>query len=377
MILDYIRQNPIFYPPLIADKFDLSLEETYAEIIRLWSSFENPHVVDNTIHVNYPKQNWYYEVADTVYKRGKYIPIESYEDYCLENQKPDQHVSVFAHDKRWVDNVEETGSVGCSNTLLYAPYLWIELDRKDYNKTPDLIKAMDDGYAIADKFKEYPNTAHTFYSGNNSAHVLIDMSLFGRPIVHQKNVKVFHRLALEIVGDIRFGNGIVDPTTLTNKELMEIVGSDDFDRQIACSSLENLDPHIYNVNSLIRQPWSYHESSGFQKKIVEVDHPTKLERSQHLPKLMKMWFDVYEPVRKSPSEVDFRHKSSYIVKMLQKKFEDIGEYAPNAEGWISGLYNPFYNDTNPSCSVNIYTGRIHDFGSSEFSMSFQEYLKKI
>lgn len=376
MIYEYLTKKPVIYPKLMGQDLDIPLDTVYKILVVHWTRFKNPQVYDDRIITDYPRNRWYYEVTDTVYERGKHVPISQLEEYCLSNQRHDQHISMFAHDERWVRNFLETGSVSCGETDLYAPFMWIEMDRKDYYGNADLNKALLDAYVVESNLnKMYPNTAHVFTSGNNSSHLIVDMSLFGRPIVSKNNVKAFYRLALKLVGDVRHGNGILNPSDLSTVSLSELLDIANVDRNKAIASLENLDPHVYSANALIRQPWSYHEKSNRQKKIVgKPPHTLHFDYSER-PELLKMWFDNFDdPKRKRKSSVDFKYDSSYILKKIKEKFPDIEDYPPNGEGWIRGLYNPFYHDTNPSCAVNIYTGRIHDFGSIEYSMSFDEYL---
>jgi hypothetical protein len=54
-----------------------------------------------------------------------------------------------------------------------------------------------------------------------------------------------------------------------------------------------------------------------------------------------------------------------VTAVYSKYIEGFAERDANSDGFISGLFNPLYKDTRPSCSVNLTTGEMHDFGSGE------------
>lgn len=383
---DYVRRNPVFHPPRVAESLGVTVSQVLKWTADLWHKFPNPHVVDNMIHTQAPNQKWVYETCDTPYRRGRYFPADSIQDWWLRNQRENQHYSMFAHDDKWVDNLKKTESVSCSNTQVYCPMLWIELDRKDYNKVPDLDKALKDGQHIVDRIEVLSgvdNVAWNFTSGNNSSHVLVNGSLFGNPIVSQDRTDVFHRLALKLAGDVRYSNSVVDPYRLSEEDLKSELFKvcpdakhQKWDTQRACATLENIDPNIYRTNSLIRQPWSVHESSGRPKQLVGNHRPQQLEIAPHKPILLEYYFDAWERPKTKKKIVDRNYNSSYIIQELSKVFPDIQHRDPNPEGWIKGFYNPFYNDGNPDLSINIETGYLFDFGSQKYSMSFDEFLIK-
>lgn len=377
---DYVRQTPEFYPPHVAEVLDISETQVYAYIARSWETWKNPHVVDNMVHTSYKTDTWVYEICNTPYRRGRYLSVNHIKKFWEVNRKENQHYSMFAHDSRWAENADESDSVSCSNTMIAAPMFWLELDRKDYFKNADLSKALEDGQHIVDRIKiltGLDNVAWLFTSGNNSAHVLVNGSIFGNIITQQNRADAFYRLALELAGDIRFDNGIINPYELDDEELTEAVNNayglqlKEVDSQKACASLENIDPNIYRTNSLIRQPYSIHESSGQPKALIGNEN---VRLVQHPPVLMNMWFQNWERPEKPKKIFDCEYDNSYIMEEYSKVFPEIGLYKPNHKGWVGKFYNPFYEDTNAGVSININTGYMKDFGSQRYSMTFEEFL---
>ncbi|HSH25035.1 MAG TPA: hypothetical protein VLA13_05805, partial [Massilibacterium sp.] len=243
----------------------------------------------------------------------------------------------------------------------------------------------EDGQHIADKLRilaPMDNVAWVFTSGNNSAHVLINGSLFGNPIVSQNRTGVFHRLALKLAGDVRHKNNVDNPYTLDDdilkEELFKVYPDarhQKFDPQKACAALENLDPNIYRVNSLIRQPWSLHESTGNAKGLLGDATPTKLNLTSHKPILLDMYFDSWErPEPKKKKTFDKVYNSNYIVEEYSKYYPDIVHMEPNHNGWVGRFHSIWYDDRNPDVTININTGALVDFGSQRYSMSFEEFL---
>lgn len=375
----------------MSEALGIHISEVFTVIIESWNEFENPHVVNNLIYTNYGNRKWVYEVCDTPYKRGRYRSANSIESYWEKNRRENQHYSMFAHDDKWVENVTNTGSVSCSNTQLYAPLLWVEMDRKDYRKRPNLQKALQDGQLLQDKMKiltGLDDVAWAFTSGNNSSHVAINGSLFGNPIVDQSNVNVFYNLALKLTRDIRFNNRVINPYVLDRNELekelqraypeMVIGGSGEtgfkWDGQTACSALENLDPNIYRTNSLIRQPYSRHEATGKPKELLG-DEPLKL--SQHKPKLLKLWFDAWETTYTKKKTFDKQYSSSYIVQQYKPYYPEIDLYKPDANGWVGPFHSVLYDDSNPSVYINMETGFLQDFGNAYHSVTMKQFLNRV
>lgn len=395
----YVRQNTTYYPPYVARKFDVPVETILDWTIELWHSFRNPHVVDNMICTDYPEGKWYYEVCDTPYKRGNYRSAENIQGYWLGNRTENQHISVFGHDQSWANNTDDSESVSCSDTKLYCPLFWVEMDRKDYKKRPNLQKALEDGVTLKLRIEilsAEDNVAWCFTSGNNSSHVAINGSLFGNPVVSQSRSDVFLRLAQRLARGLRFEGG-GNPTKLTDEDLKQALikaypqmqpqsgGDLGFDftehgwRQTACAALENVDPNIYRTNSLIRQPWSLHEKTRNAKKLVDHEKPTVLNIKQHRPLLLKEYFQSWERPEKPKKDIAVSYSNDYIESKLLEIYPEINEYSPNEKGWVGPFYSALYpkQDSNPSVYINVNTGRYFDFGYSQHNFSLSTLIHKL
>lgn len=377
----YLLKHNELHLPYIAKKFNVSLEEVVAQICDLWNIFENPHVVDNLLYTNYPTQNWWFEVCDTPYKRGKTRHIDEIEAYCKHNIKENQHISVYAHDKKWKINADKGGSVSVNDTKLYLPWLWLELDRKNYEGRANKDKALTDAHTIKRDLKiitEYE--PDVFDSGNCSTHIKIDGRLFGNPIISCKNTKVIRRLAHLIAKDVRHQNKINDVYTLSKTEALNKFKEfypepDTINWQRIYQSLENIDPNIYHRNSLIRQPFSFHEKGKGQKTVL---NPEKSTHFSIKPRLLTLWYKAWEQEpKKSQKKVGIPLDSSYILSVYEKFYPDIKYMNPDNRGFVGAFHNILYEDTKPSVYININTGYIHDFGSEIYCMDFDEFITEV
>lgn len=392
---DYVRTTNELYLPYVAEKFGISLKECCVLIEGCWSMFRRPRMVDNLLITDYPKEPWWFEVCNTPYKRGQYVPANVIQDYWTNNQKQDQHFSVFAHDKQWKDNVDESGGVSCNGTKLFAPWIWIEMDRKDYNKNPDFQKAITDAIFLT---KQLGDQAVAFTSGNNSTHVLISGELFGFPIVSQENRNIFSRIAHRIAGNLRFGVGENNVQIYNEEELREhfkrcyphttIVDNKSgdlpadvfsWDRDKAIGATENIDQNIYRTNSLIRQPWSYHEKKNHQKKLLTLDGTfdysvQKISFPRTTPKFLEMWYEEWDRKENFKKNLASPVNSSYIINRYKKYYPDIEHMTPSTSGLYGPFYSIFYEDTNPSVYISSQTGYYKDFGSNRFSMNMDQFL---
>lgn len=391
---DYIKQNSVLHPPYIADKFSVYIGDVYSALIDMWYMFPNPRIYNNILYTNYENSRWVYEVCDTPYNRGRYIEMKDLQTYWNKNKKENQHYSMFAHDEHWVTNLKRTGSVSCTNTKLYCPLLWIEMDRKDYRKRPNLQKALKDAVQLKRNIQELSDpqdTVWAFTSGNNSSHVAVNGSIFGNPIVDQEYVKVFYYLALKLTRDLRFANRVLDPYRLSKDQLEfelqlaypeMVIGGEgetgfEWDSQTACSALENIDPNIYRVNSLIRQPFSVHESSGRSKSLLD-SKVTLLHLKQHKPYLLHLWFEAWEQLDKKPEKVFAKvYESSYIIEKYLPYYPDINKIEPDHNGWVGPFHSVLYNDSNPSVYINLDNGYHQDFGNTYNSITLKEFFRRI
>jgi hypothetical protein len=351
-------------------------------------------MVDNMLDINAPNFPRYYEVCDTKYQRGGHITKNYYETYCYYNNKEDQHISVFTHDESWITNYNKTGSVSCRNTDMGVESFYLELDR------PTLKEAWYDANKILMKF-DYPEAINLWYSGNNSIHIEINAQLFGSPMGSQHNLagigKLIYNLAHKIAGDSRHNNGLSDPYTIERAELFNEYKKtfneepDTSNIQKVRQSLETIDPNLFRVNSLIRQPFSIHEKGGKMKTKLKLDSfknfsyiknkEKKREDKERFtntlkPKLINWIYDCYEP-KITKRSYSVSTDSDFIVKTFSKVFDYFDPDDANAEGWVNKLFSPFYEDTNPSVSVNIDTGYYQDFGEPTHSFNFYEFYGKI
>lgn len=382
---DFIRKYDKLYMPFMADHFGVEIQEVTDVICEMWDEFENPQMVENMLIKNNEKECNFYEVCNTKYKRGKFIPSGKIEDYCFYNSGSDQHISVFKHDKSWTRNVKRHGSVSCSNTYVSADWLYLELDRSE-----GYHKALEDAKKIYDKF-EYKDRMVLWFSGNNSVHVAVHASLFGYPMGHQSNVcglgKLFYNLANEIAGDVRHENGESDPWLLSEQETLELyfktkgIVKNKADISELKQELENVDPNLFRVNSLIRQPWSEHEKSGNLKCMIDPITLKNISKKKfdigdkkpyliHLvPKCYKARFKQKPIIRNTFDS----NKVTQIYSVLEGFNPDLADHF----GWINNLYSPFYEDTKPSVAVNINTGVYKDHGEPTHAFDLVGFYAKL
>ena len=393
---NYLRNTKSVYFPKLCQQFDYTPRKAISELSKYWNQL---HVFDNMIMWGSDTRRWYYEVCDTKYNRGEYIPAESIQPYWNTNKKVDQHYSMFAHDDKWVENCNQNGSVSCEHTLVKAPLFWIEIDRKNPDGTSNFQKALNDARKLRRKFIDIyeskggnnPSTiCWVFTSGNNSAHVAFNMSLFGNPITRQKwcgRGKVWYNLAHRIAGDLRYDNSLVDPY-FEEPDYVESFyvlehGEAPPDKQKMMQVMENIDPNMYSVNSLIRLPWSVHEKSGLPKSLYDKDFvytPQPLNITQEPPLFLDWWIDSFtekKKPRKHNRTLDSNISTDYIIEEYAKYYPDILDMIPDSDGWVGRFHNYFYSDGNPDVLINVENGYHHDFGSSVYSLTFNEFLAEV
>lgn len=413
-MLDYCRRLRKIHLPTLCEKFNITPEEATRQLCDIWYKL-SAQVENNLITTNARPGQWYYEVCDTLYRRGKVIPSSRYVEYSRFNRKINQHISLYAHDESWVSYVKRNGKVsGEKGSRFRLDILWIELDRKDYFGNADLDKALEDAKTIRRNFP-YPEHVWIFTSGNNSAHIAINGALFGNPIVDRNQTGrngVFYRLAQKIAGDVRHQNGVVDVYSIDSEDLFNhfseaypshkilyvdeakrLLGDADqlstkeidsllrerfpftaiYDKQLILRAMENIDPNVYNRNGVIRQPFSLHEKTGRGKDLIE---GPEFKLTSCPPYLLHWYYECYRPPKKK-KKLDITFKTDYIIDVFSETFENFDPTEANEDGWVRGLFNPFYDDSNPDVSVNIQTGFVHDFGDTHFSMPFEVFLNKI
>jgi len=379
---DFLKKYPEIYLPFVREKFGVSDEELTEVVCSMWDTFENPAMVENTLVKNNKIDCKYYETCDTKYQRGKTIPSQKIWDYCRYNSGVDQHISVFRHDELWYNNAQKTNSVSCSGSYVSCDWIYLELDRRSYKE------ALRDAQKIWDKFP-YKDSMVLWCSGNRSIHIAVHASLFGYPTGKQEKMcgigRLYYNIAHKIAGDVRHNNGIIDPWLLSESEVSEAY-TNTFDKELtniqeAKQELENIDPNLFRVNSLIRQPWSLHEKTNQIKTIVNPITGKKknkkiLDFKKNNPYLIHWVNECYEPKYKREPIT----KSNVDEGVIQKIFSDIEGFSPSdadRNGWINNLYSPFYEDSNPSVAVNIKTGIYKDHGNPTHTFGLIEFVSKI
>ncbi len=382
-VFDVVGKDKSFCPLFVSRKIGCSVRDVTDAIVLNEIS---GRFVNGLWDMSPKNLKWVYEICDTKYKRGEVLSPEFYWDYVLSNDKVDQHNSVYQHDYEWM-KVAKVGSVSGASGSVFAQYLILELDRKNAeNKTK---KAFEDAQTILAR-NEIEENSMVFFSGNNSAHIYIDTSLFGLPCgdatrMCAKN-KFYYNLAHLIAGDVRYSNGLVNswnahPSVVKQKGLEQF--NKTYDLSKMRQDLENIDPNIYATNSLIRQPFSRHEKSNGLKDIIDVRASAEvgapISKIFELPKpgpakLLHLAVEAWHQV----PEKHF-HKASESEDVIISFYSQFIEFDPedaNKDGWVGGLYNPFYDDTTPSLAINIKDGRFYDFGSPDFQTSFKSIKYK-
>lgn len=385
-IKEYLKQNKEVYLPYVSEKFGVEPKELSKLLVD-----ENCVFKDNLLVFDYDKEipNWI-EVCDTKYRRGKVIPADKVEFYSQNNQKGDQHISVYKHDETWRRYSKANDNVRCNTGNISPQYIYLELDRDT------LKEAAEDALKIYDRFP-YNSHMSFWFSGNKSVHIEVDARLFGWHIITKMKEtagfgKLYYNLAHKIAGDIRWNNSVDDVYTMSNTEVADMYeftfGEKGTDLQKMKKRLENIDPNIYSKNSLIRQKYSYHEKGKKQKSplglyelcaIAGVSNQpySKTRIHQELkPYLLHWTFECYEPkIKKSTYKPTDNEEE--IIKVFSEAFEYFNPDEADGDGWVRNLRNPMYEDTNPDVSVNINTGYLHDFGSQDYQIPFHEFKKEL
>lgn len=391
-LYNYLRKHKRIYPPYVWNKFGVSPQEFSLALVAIWERFTNIGIYDNYLTTNIPTEDWVYEVCNTKYDRGNYVSARHLEKWCVSNQKRDQHHSIVAHDKVWRKHVTETGTTGrVRDSRVKVDYLYIELDRK-YTPNP-LEKAAQDAFIIQQQ-PYIQNNSMAFYSGNASIHLLVHAGLFGNPIGKQKTIcgrgNLLYNLQVLLAGDVRHNNGLTDvwneEETMISLYYELLTGKTNPDLQAMKQHLENCDPNICSVNSLIRSPLSYHEKTGKQKLVVNDiellsgEFPKK-QTTLSLPRkakpyLLHLYYEAIEPTAPKRKFIDIKD-NSIIISTFAKHIPYFDPSLANDEGYVNGLWSPFYKDGNPSVGVNINTGFYKDFGNADDTMDFIAFYARV
>ncbi|MFP8488726.1 hypothetical protein ACKGJO_06450 [Gracilimonas sp. Q87] len=391
-IRNKIQELKYIKPSLITKRYGMPEERVYKLIMDNWKEFENPQFMGGAIHTQYRMDKMYYEVCDSRYKRGNFIPANQLNAHVRKlkrKRKKDQHVSTYQHCYRWARQADKTGSVGGNNTMIYTPNIWVELDRDS------LDEAIQDSWLIAHRFG-YTDHMKFYYSGNKSIHIAVDARLFGSPVGWAKDYagrgKLFYNIAHRIASDVRHGNGISDPNFFDRETLFQVYEAtfnepppdDEQGIVTAKKALENTDPALYSTNSLIRTENSIHEKGNKRKFQVSLKGlaNNSLEPSNHeypdycMPKLLHWTFQCVEPKKRKVDHSNFKSSGKIVIDIYSKY---IGEFDPstaNSQGFVTDLRNPLYEDSNGSCSVNLATGEMHDWGA-HLTYGVADFLGKV
>lgn len=384
----YVRKTDKLYLPHLWEKWGVEPSKFTDILCGLWGSFPNPRMVNNLLHLDAKNEPKYYEVCNG-YNRGNSIHKDALFGYCYYNNRANQHVSIYTHDENWQQNYRDTGSVSCRGTKVGCERFYLELDR------PSLGEAIEDAKRIYHSCK-YPNYLRTWYSGNNSIHIEVDATLFGRPMGDQHSIagygKLIYNLAHKLAGDVRNDVGVINPWNYTSRELKELHEEhfgwypDHMEKHILRQKFETIDPNLFSTNSLVRQPFSIHEKRGMMKVPIDIEElnmtgkkkfpKRKLDFDNNFPYLVHWIYECYEKTGK-PSSYEPDVDEDEVIKLFSEAFKYFDPHEANGQGWVSGLYSPFYEDTNPSVSVNIKTGYYKDFGEPSHSFTFEQFKEKL
>lgn len=376
--LHKITSGGVFLPS-VAERNSIDLSTLILLMTTHWHRYKHPGFIDNYFYDNLPQREMFYEVCDSKYERGKSVRRENIQDWMFKNTGKDKHISVYTHDRTWLKEVNESGKVrSVKGKYVGADWLWIELDRK---ADGGINKAVADAQKILARIGT-TNGVTTFFSGNASVHICIDTNLFafgyGTPDRICGRGNAFWNLAHHLANGCRY-EGVKDiynepePEKVYYKVKGKWPDSDNFLQEI-----ESIDPNIYNINSLIRSPFSTHEKSGGKKYAYtqwpKLLWPNKIQRIQPSPLLIYEYLINFTPIKKPYKTLDINIKNDYILRELLDSFS----FDPDDEydGWVSDIENTFYNDTNPSVSININTGYIHDFGDAHWQIPFVEFIRR-
>jgi hypothetical protein len=337
-----------------------------------------------------PHRVWVYEICDTKYERAQFISESKLDAYNVANRKADQHHSIVAHDVVWAKFAKEKQKVGgVRDTKVKVNHVYLELDRKG-EKDPIQKAYIDTLFFITTS--PAGDYCVPYFSGNKSTHIAVNATLFGNPIGSQQTIcgrgKLIYNLQHKLIGDIRFGNGIVDVWTTSDEVILaeheRIYGCVLDDISTMRQRLENLDPSLCSVNSLIRAPYSKHEKGKHHKLPLSLDDlfagdiGTLIEPTvkKAKPYLLHWYYECIKPTVKQ-KKLETIENTDYITQVFLDTIEGFDPADATQDGFVNGLYSPFYDDDNPSVGVNIETGFYKDFGNPEHTFNFIEYLCKI
>lgn len=310
-----------------------------------------------------------YIEAGPKYTRGRTVSWDKYEDIIhFAKNLEDMHMGVFAHDRSWVDNFRQTGSVSGGGRIVKAPVIWLDFDRSDP------IAAYDDAEFIIKKRKLSDEEYGLYFSGSKGVHLALHAGLFAHPTGDQNIMcgrgKFFYNLAHKFSSVFDYD---IDVYMMDKKTITELSGIKEPD--LARKSLEIIDPNLYGINSTIRIPESLHEKTGERKRLVGGSPVQELIYTDVKPRFISMCDDAYQ-VKKKPRAHEYNTKVVAEDNMIDELYfamfgEDYDPADADTNGYSGPFTNPFYNDTTPSLYVNINNGFFHDFGNqTDYSFPF-------
>lgn len=392
--LNHLRRTKRgLYFPHLCDKFQIPDHVMTEYICKLHT--HHPFFLKSGILVDYDRNSWgdwFVEIStgftdtDGRYKkrRGKTIPINNLDKAVFQHQRRktvDVHMSCFAHDKQWVHNAKNTGSVRCQNTQTLMYGLNIDFDRIDIIVTQSFFISwviLNVDLLIGDY--------DIYHTGNRGYHLYIPGHLFGYPVDLQEKITGKGRLAYNLAHSlITEAQDVTDPWYSNDDEVIKqwtaLHGRAPkrSEEKILRKQIEVIDANVYNVNSTIRLPFSYHEKSNQPKAPIYTPQYSLYTppSERYPPYFLHHTFRHYKEKTK-PYETVYKPtdaESTDIITTLETYFEDFNAQKANVAGWVDELHNPHYDDTRPSVSVNIRTGQIIDFGNEDYTMSLTQFVQ--
>jgi hypothetical protein len=367
-IKEYLRLHRIVIPSIYIKKYGVDKQAFYDEL----KLVNGIRFVDGSFTMDHNDPMMVIETMHN-FKRGQYVYLNEYLNYCNKPKGEDQHVGVFAHDMSWVERYRETGSVSKAGRFVYPPILWLDIDRKANTRSEALKISLDQAEKIVAKL---PKGSYTvFSSGNKGAHIAVSTRLFGRPSGSRTELtgrgKLFYNLAHRLAGDARWDNGMYDPHMATDEMVIEKyleLNLPYVDISLMRQELETIDPNLYGSNSTIRAPHSIHEKSGLYKHTQFGASFEEVFNYSGPPELIHWVISANQPVARPNRYESIPISHRKIDRLYNEMFGE--QWDPSRE-WVDKLHNPFYDDHNPSVSVNSETGFFKDFGAeSDYSLPF-------
>lgn len=391
----YTKRNRILKLDYLAEEWNCEIQDIVNLICENYQDFDNVKFDNLAVYLDYnDTEQWWYEYGkgfinendERQFKRHEKGKVDKIANKIAKSQnKKDQHISVFQHDRKWFKRYNDP------NSKVRASFVYLELDREG-----DLQKAIEDTDFFLQNFPLHEGIG-IWFSGNSSVHIGIPTAYFGDPIGVNTKVcgrgKLFYNMAANTCRNIRFPNSDLlgfDPYFSTAEECMERFEelydkTPPNDPQYVRQSLEQFDPNLFYMNSMIRMPDTLHEKTGKPKELIN-DQFSSFHPGNHIkPWLLAITYLSWEPQKKpgrTVRTIDVRGYDSFVIKFF---FEHIADFDPdniNSAGWVHSLPSPFYEDHNPDVSVCIDPdserfGSFRDFGNEDDNTDFVGFVSRI